>query len=259
MAGGTSLIAMVALWAHWYNPLLNATPLGRGRAVNHLFKLTPLLCAAALVALLRQNADAVVRNHWGWITYYTVMGMAWVGGSLLIVPMVGYSARDDVAERRNPAAAFTILGAMIGLTLAFAGANFGDGPSFMVVIYCAILSTAGLLFIWAIVESFAHVHDVITIDRHVPAGMRMGAFLVAVGLIVGRSVAGDWYGMDDALFDFLQLSWPIWPLAVLEIIVSRTLRPRGHFAGEHLILGGIMPAAVHLTVAVVYLQYLGDW
>ena len=43
-----------------------------------------------------------------------------------------------------------------------------------------------------------------TIDRDLAAGVRLGAFLAACGLVLGRGVAGDWYSAAETVADLLR-------------------------------------------------------
>lgn len=77
-----------------------------------------------LIVLLRSFADEEVRDslYLGW---YMVLGAAWVG--VYVLGFLGVRTREDAVERRNTAAASFIGWSIVGLTLAFSGANFGDG------------------------------------------------------------------------------------------------------------------------------------
>ena len=105
-------------------------------------------------------------------------------------------------ERANGSASLAVAGAIIGITLAYAGGNIGDGPGWWVVVFCAALATLALFAAWMLLELASGVSDAVTVDRDPSAGMRLGGFLVACGLILGRS-AGDWISVDATVRDFV--------------------------------------------------------
>ena len=100
-----------------------------------------------------------------YFVFYLLMGAAWVGGGARILSFFGLCARDDVIERGNRAAAAAIAGALLGITLCFAGGNIGDGPGWWVVVFCAVLSTGVLLLFWSILDRATGMADTITIDH----------------------------------------------------------------------------------------------
>src|SRR4051812_13339427 len=73
-----------------------------------------------------------------------------------------------------------------------AGANIGNGPGWWVVIFSAALATGSLLVLWIALADLTPVADAVAIDRDPAAGIRLGGWLAASGLVLGRAVAGDW-------------------------------------------------------------------
>jgi hypothetical protein len=63
-----------------------------------------------------------------YVLLYFFLGAMWVSVVVRILPFVGLSARDDVVERGNSSAARAIAGAILAITLCFAGGNIGNGP-----------------------------------------------------------------------------------------------------------------------------------
>src|SRR5918999_880148 len=98
--------------------------------------LYPLICAAVLFAVLRRYSSFDVRDDPIYLAFYMVLGAMWVRLGSWFLPLLGLSARDDVIERGNAAAAHALGGALLGLTLCFAGGNIGDGPGWWVVVFC---------------------------------------------------------------------------------------------------------------------------
>src|SRR5688572_7405610 len=151
---------------------------------------------------------------------YLLVGMVWVGMSLRFLPLLGLSVRDDVLERKNAGVSYAAAGAMLAVMLCYAGGNIGDGPGWWVVVFSAALATGGLLIAWQLFATVTTGTDAVTIDRDPAAGMRLACFLVACGLVLGRSVAGDWQSVDATLRDFASMVPFVAILVVLAVIVE---------------------------------------
>jgi hypothetical protein len=214
---------------------------------------------ALLLVVLMEAASFDVRNSPVYLLFYTVLGVGWLVPGMWLLAFLGVSSRDDLLERRNPAAGAVCLGWLAGATLAYAGANIGDGPGFWVVIYCSILSTLGLAAAWFLPAQFADAADVVTIERDFASGVRLAGMLIAAGLILGRSVAGDWEGYDPAFDDFVRLGWPVLLLAGLEVLLCRVTRPTPQHPRNPIVSTGFVPAFGYLAAAFSYVAWLGAW
>jgi uncharacterized membrane protein YjfL (UPF0719 family) len=254
-----SAILAVGLWGRWFLASMRVTSIGAGRVTRAPLWLVPLACFALLWAILRTLAAHDVRDDMGYLLMYALMGAAWVGLAVTAMPILGISPRDDAVERSNPAAMYAIGGGLVGLTLCFAGSNIGDGPGWWVVVFCAVHATVALLLAWAMLSMTTNVLDAITIDRDTAAGIRMGAFLIAAGSILGRSVAGDWITYRAAIIDFLLMGWPVTGLVALAIVMEHTLQPRPHGPQPSAALHGLMPALLYLACAAMFLIWMGPW
>jgi hypothetical protein len=190
--------------------------------------------------------------------FYVVMGAAWVGGAIRLVPYAGISVRDDVIERGNRAALWSVLGALLGITLCFAGGNIGSGPGWWVVVFCGFLSTGTLFGLWWLVERLAAVSDAVTVDRDPASGIRLGAFLAASGLVLGRSVAGDWHSAGATIADFAGRAWPAAAIALLAIGLQRAWPPTAErpARGE---AAALLPALLLIAPAIAWIAHLGDF
>jgi hypothetical protein len=207
--------------------------------------------------VLRRLSSFDVRESPVYLSFYMLMGAAWVGLAARFLGLFGLSARDDVIERRNPAAARAVGGALVGLALCFAGGNVGDGPGWWVVVFCAALSTAALFLLWVLLDRAAGVADTVTVDRDPAAGTRMAAFFVAAGLILGRAVAGDWSSAVGTVLDFAFFGWPALALTLAAAAVERRLRPTPERPQGELIFHGLAPAAAYLAAAWLALVWAG--
>ncbi|CAN5525199.1 hypothetical protein BH09VER1_BH09VER1_50750 [soil metagenome] len=206
-----------------------------------------IIAVGLLWGILHFFASFDVRDSATYTFFYLAMGLAWVSLIITLFKWLDWNYAEDVLERNNRAAASGQAGLIIGLMLAFAGANIGDGPGWFVVVFCAFLSTFTLILAWLIVDRATDWITHITVDRDLASGVRAGAFFVAGGLIVGRAVAGDWVSTSRTIHDFFRQAWGILPLLLVAGIAQALFRPserRPH---------GSLPAA--LLTAVVYLYY----
>jgi hypothetical protein len=245
-----SIVMAVFAWGWWYATMRIRTLVVRnaGRAI---FAANPVTCMAMLLLVLRWWAADDVRYSGTYLMFYMAMGAAWVGFCSRGISLFGISPRDDVLERQNLAAALVTAGALAGITFSFAGANVGNGPGWWVVVFSAGLSTLALFGLWALVEWLTGVSESVTVGRADAAGLRLGGFLAAAGMILGRGVAGDWVSTQATVQDFAAVAWPVLPLAVLAVLVER-LRLSDADAHEGRSLAGSFVAAVYLSVACLY-------
>ena len=253
-----SLIALIG-WGLWYYITSAAAGFGAARTQRMPLYVIPLACAALLLVVLKLAASHDVRDSFIYTSFYLVMGAAWVVLWTAPLRLLGISARDDALERRNPAAVHAVAGALLALTLCFAGGNIGDGPGWWVVVFCAGMATVTLLLTGAIVQKLGERWELISVERDAASGVRLAGFLVAVGLVCGRGAAGDWTSAANAVRDFVTIAWPVLPLAVVEIVASRLLRPTPERPEPPLAAFGFIPAAIYVALASAYVWEVGPW
>ncbi|MGH9601507.1 MAG: hypothetical protein ACRD24_03870 [Terriglobales bacterium] len=243
-------------WFGWYWSLVRVTRLGGSLSHRLALALTPVVCALGLLQVLRFLADEVVRAEAFWQFYYMAIGAGWLAGVMRLVSYMGISVRDDVLERRNTAALPALQGALIGLTLCFAGANVGNGPGVHVVILSAGLSTALLLAIWLAVDRLSGpgIAERITVERDLASGIRLAGLLVALGCILGAAVAGAWVDLTTTVVGFFLYAWPAALLGAVAVLTER----RG--AGAPLVgsvIGSVLAAGLYVAFAVGYVARQG--
>lgn len=265
MSGGEIIVTMMAAaaalfgWVRWYWLLSRITPLAVRPGLRQALAVAPIILCFGLIAILLFYSSDDVKSSRIYMFMYTVLGMGWLAGLTILMPLFGLSMRDDVLERGNAAAAPAIVGLMAGWMLGFAGGNIGDGPGWWVVIFCAGLSCGSLLISWIILHLIAHINDTITIERDAAAGWRFGGFMAASGLILGRAVAGDWTSAGATLRDFSEIAWPVIILLALELSVEWIFRPRGDRRPGSAFAGGVTPAVFYMGAAMVWLIAVGWW
>jgi len=252
-----SLALWVLTWIWWYWELGAGSKLRAERTASRMLALVPPGALLVLYAILRRWASFGVRDSAEYLFQYVALGAAWLGVALRFLPWLGISARDDVAERGNPAAAVALTGALLGITLCYAGGNVGDGPGWWVVLFSSGLATTGFFLAWAVLESTAHPSDAVTIDRDVASGIRQAAFCVAQGAILARGVAGDWESAAATLRDLAAHGWPVLAVLALAILFERALRPTEAEPRRSLVAGGVVPGTVLVAGALAWITWLG--
>lgn len=252
----SAIVALVS-WGAWYVKPALVQGVRRRPPAWRLLRLTPLLAAALLWAVLRNAASFDVRDDPRYLTFYLVLGAAWVGVWIRWLAVTGISTRDDVVERSNGSAALAVTGALFGITLAYAGGNVGNGPGWWVVVFSAALATLALFGAWILLETLTGVSDIVTVDRDPSAGFRLGGFLIACGLILGRSVAGDWVSAEATVRDFAAAAWPVIVLVIAAAIVERVARPTPETPRPSLVAYGFIPSVFYVAGAVYQVMRLG--
>jgi hypothetical protein len=251
-----SAILALIFWGSWYIKPTLVRHVRRRPSGRHLLHITPLAALALLWFVLRSAASFDVRDDPKYLAFYLVLGAAWVGVFMRWLAVAGISTRDDVVERANSSAAIVVAGAMLAITLCYAGGNIGDGPGWWVVVFAAGLSTVALYAAWMLLEMASNVSDVVTVDRDGSAALRLAGFLVASGLILGRAVAGDWVSAEETVRDFALVAWPVLVLVAAAAIVERALRPTPETPRPALVPYGVLPALAYVASAAYQVMRL---
>jgi hypothetical protein len=252
-----SFVVSLLIWARWYLRLARARTPQSGPGGRLELALAPLLCAAMLFTVLRTRASHDVRDDPRYLLFYMALGAAWVGFGAVLLPLVGLSARDDVVDRGNRAAAPAISGALAGVTLAFAGGNVGDGPGWWVVVFAAGLASVTLVLAGLLLDGLGRASSLVTVERDAAAGLRLGAFFAACGLVLGRAAAGDWVSAGAAVRDFLAVGWPVAPFTLAAAFVDRTARPTPERPQAPVVSWGVVPSLAYVGGALSWILALG--
>jgi len=186
----------------------------------------PIICLMGFLVTLRFFSSPDVQDDPSYIIIYLCLGVAWLGGTTFIFPLLGLSERDDVVERCNPAATWALAGALIGVMSCFAGANIGSGPGPEVVFFCATVSTTAFFLSWFSLELTANTSEAITVDRDEGAAIRLAGFLIATGILLGGAVAGNWESTSATMRDFYTYGWPAIALLGVALPLERVLNAR---------------------------------
>jgi hypothetical protein len=146
----------------------------------------------------------------------------------------------------------------LGVTFCYIGSNIGEGPGFYVVIFCAALATLSFLALWWLLALLTQIDYTVTVDRDPAAGLRLGGFLVAAGLILGRAAAGNWISYQAASTDMLVYGLPAAVvLLIVAIVVERFTRPTVERPAPVPLLLGLAPMLFYILAAAVYVLSRG--
>jgi hypothetical protein len=188
-------LPVVLLWSVWYGSFIRVTTLASSHLDRLVLYLAPLVCLLVfagfeLIAYLNAALPIYFLALFFWLTALGVL--------VFLFPWLGLSPRDDVAERRNRAAGWAIACAMLSLTLACGSASadtadwapeWRQAPAGSKLAVLPALSMVAVFPFWAILESLTGLADSITVERDAGAALRLGAFLMAQGLLVGQAAA----------------------------------------------------------------------
>ena len=233
---------------------------GRSRSNGWpLMLLTPIAGLVFIFLVLRRSADDEVRDDARYIILLLLLGGAWVGVVSGILHAFGVGLREDAAERRNVAAALAWCGTTLGVTILYAGGNTGEGPSLWNNVFSAGVGTSALLLMWLVLEWTARISHSVTIDRDIASGLRVGGFMLSIGIIFGRAVAGDWRSAAHTLNDFVRDGWIASLMLAIAVIVELTTHPTPKRPRPGVVAFGVFPAAVYLAAAFAWVKWLGPW
>jgi hypothetical protein len=210
------------------------------------------------LALARWGA-AEVRESIGEILLLTIWGVVWLAIASALFSWGGISVRDDAVERHNPAALVAVCSAVLSVALTYAGGSLGEGPSYWDNVFSAGLGTGGLFVLWALLELGSQVSVSIAEERDLASGLRLCGFLLAVGLVLSRAVAGDWHSELETLRDFAHDGWVALVLLGIALVMERALRPSHKHPFPAPISCGLLPAILYLAIAAAWLWHLGPW
>ena len=143
--------------------------------------------------------------------------------------------------------------------MIYAGGSIGEGPSYGNNVFSAGLGTAALFALWVLLELGAKVSVSIAEDRDLASGLRLCGLLIGTGLILGRSVAGDWHSASATVQDFIRDGWLAACLVLVALVIERLVRPSRQRPVPPWPSCGLLPALLYLTVAGAWVWHLGAW
>jgi hypothetical protein len=254
------LLVDVAFVVLWYRRLLGLTRLSGGLGIRWFAGMLPPACAALVLAVLWAWADSEVRAV---PVYQVAFLIAWGAAMIwahLVSSLIGLNCLEQGLEGRNPAVVRAWAGLMLGTTLTVAGANIGQGPTEATTLVPMVMAVAALLGLWAMFAALTGSTASVALERDRPSGWRLAGLLVAWGLILGRSVAGDWVSLEATLRDFWRDGLrPALVLLALAAVVELWERPRRRRPFPPVFGAGVIPAGLFLGFSLVWLWWVGAW
>jgi uncharacterized membrane protein YjfL (UPF0719 family) len=172
---------------------------------------------------------------------------------------LGISLRHDAVERRNIAAVYAWSGTLLGVTAVYAGGDIGEGPSLWNNVFSATLGTMAMIVLWLLLEFLSGISHLVTVERDSASGARLGGAMLAVGIIFGRALAGDWQSESHTLNDFVRQGWFAVPVVMAAALVDIATAPSPQKVKPGCFVCGVLPVALYLGVALWWLTRLGIW
>lgn len=209
-------------------------------------------------ALARWGAKEI-REEGGARVFLTLAGTVYLLFCICFFKWMGIGLREDAVERRNTGALLTLGAALIATALIYIGGSVGEGPSYLENVFSVGLALAAFFVIWILLEVSARISMSIAEERDLASGIRVGGFLLAVGLILARAVAGDWHSSDATIHDFFRDGWPAAAVFGVALVAELLMRPNRHLRVPPWPLFGLVPALLYLAIAGVWLRHLGAW
>jgi uncharacterized membrane protein YjfL (UPF0719 family) len=257
LVGGTLVSLRAGL--SWYASLLCAGAPRRRKNWPMRWGLgaLPVVLLVFLAWVLHWGAAREVRENRDYIALFVALGGAWLVAAARATAWLGISARDDAIERSNSSAAVAFAGALVGVMIVFAFANLGEGETIWTTIGPAALGTVTCLVLWGGHQALSRAADAITIDRDMASGLRFAGMVIGTGLILGRSVAGDYESAAGTFRDLWRQGWPSLPLVALAGLLHVALRPTKEHPAPSLVTRGLLPAVLYVGFGAVDLLFLG--
>jgi hypothetical protein len=252
-----ALIIGPVLWAVWLFRMSRIQAVRGGNSRVGAVAAALAACVLIVFAVLKVGGSSDVVTAPPYLFMYVVLGLAWCRAAQATFSYLGLSPRDDAIERRNEAAMAALIGALVAVALCYAGGNIGNGPGWWVVLFSAGLATGGLIVMWAALGRLTSVADAVTIDRDPAAGLRLAAYLIACGLILGRGVAGDWESAGATVADFLPALPAVMVVLIVAVLVERTARPTPQRPQAPMVRLGVLPAVLYLVIALGEVAWKG--
>lgn len=210
-----------------------------------------VICTLIILGTLITLASFDVVSSVYYITFYILMGLVWIFiGIKVLFIFFDLSIIDDVLNNANKAALLAIAGGVIGITLIYSGANIGDGPGFWCVIVAGGLGTIIWIILALIFNQLTKVFDRVLISRDLSAGIRLGSFFIATGVILARASGGDWVDFITTITDFID-GWAIIPLWFVYLLVEFYYKNKAKHESFSSSLGGSIFWSVFLIIIAI--------
>lgn len=222
-----------------------------------------LCCVAASLFVIGAALDwwgaKEIRGDTGEIFFLTLCGAFCLLLCIYLFKWLGISLRDDVVDRGNEGALIALCSGTMATALIYVGGSAGEGPSYLNNVFSVGLALAGLFFLWILMEAAGGISMSIAEERDLASGIRFGGFLLALGLVFGRAVAGDWHSVSATVHDFFHYGWFAVVICAVALVLERFARPNRQRPFPSWQMFGLFPALLYLAIAGGWLRHIGPW
>ena len=209
-----SIIFAFLFLKEWFGAPYSAWPAERYKLVHQVFGFLPFVSVLIILYVLKNLASFDVVDDTFYIIFYILLGITFISfGLKMVTYYFDISWQDDAVNLNNKAALCVILGAFLGLTFIYSGANIGDGPGWWCVLFAGALGLITFLILGFVIAGLLKVSEKITIDRDISTGIRFGFYLCASGIILGKACSGDWTSFYMTVIEFFR-GWPVLYLTI---------------------------------------------
>ena len=249
-----SCFAAWKFFTAWYPPILSSWPSGRGANEKAALLLLPVIAFVMVLGTLLTLASFDVVTDVFWVFFYVALGFAWLWpGVLAMNAFFDLSMRDDILGMNNRAAMPAFSGGFLALAILYAGANVGDGPGWWCVLFAGGLGLAAWVALAMGVNALTHVFERVTVGRDAACGVRLGSYLLASGILLGRASAGDWTSAGMTVVEFAS-GWPVLVVALFAVAGERLFI---RLADDRDTPGSFMASSVILGALLIFLAVAG--
>lgn len=179
---------------------------------------------------------------------------------------LGMHVRDQL-EEHNVSAAIVVAGVYVATSLTYSGSLSGEGGGFWILLLFFILGQLALLlmtYVFRWLTGYDDVHEIAS--GNIAAGLALSGLLMAMGIIVGGSAAGDFTTLGDSIVGFLLsllvflIFYPVRQVIVQGIILGGGLRLRAilldqEIAEDRNVAAGLMEAVSYVSTAL-FISYV---
>jgi|SRR6266850_2073152 len=240
----------------WYKALLFHGKFGAPKYQRMALYLVPALGLLLLQFVLVQYADPVVRGDRDYQWLFLLLALVWINAARFLTPFLGISITSDVIERNNSAAVIALAGAFASVLIVYGGSNIGSGPTIATTLVPAFLGTLALFGFWLVLELVCHPSTAITEDRDLATGIRLAGFLLAIAVIFGYAMAGDWISLEDTFLDLGRHGWPAITVLLIAVTLEKKLKPDPTMPRPSIPTHGLLPFAAEVLISIASIIYV---
>ncbi|MDR2531150.1 MAG: hypothetical protein LBC65_06385 [Oscillospiraceae bacterium] len=221
-------LVTVGFLLRWYDSIIKMWPTNRGTLSRGVLGALPLVAFALIILTLHFFTIVSFENNVQDVFMYIALGFTAINfGMSVLSSTFDLSWLDDALLLDNRAALPAVSGAFMGFTLIYCGANIGKHTDWWQVAMPGVLAFAIFVVLGLIFNQFTLAVERVTVERDSACGVRLGAYLLACGVLLARAAAGDWLKPVATLIGFSD-AWPTVPLTVFAILVEKLHVSRVH-------------------------------